>query len=89
MKTIWKFELDEKVVDQTLDMPENSHILHVGFQSNVCLWALVDTESKLANRTFAIHGTGNKINDWEHKIYIGTTHDIQLGLVWHVFEILK
>lgn len=75
MKTIWKYSLP----DQTrfmLDLPSVHRILAVQVQGDdVCLWALVDTETPKVPVAFRVLLTGAEIDQWEFRggaEYIGT-----------------
>lgn len=60
MKSIWKFKLEMKD-EQRILMPQNAAVLSVQVQHGFpCLWALVDTEETLSERTFIINGTGHQ-----------------------------
>jgi len=71
---------------QTIKMPNNAIILscqeqHMGFLS---IWAVVNPDAPLEDRTFEIIGTGNEVSVVPRN-YISTVVCGQL--VWHVFEI--
>lgn len=92
MKRIYKypFPVAGRV---TMKLPINAILLHVSAQpplepdpryQTACLWALVDPESPVENRTFHIYGTGHDISQPELLSFVGTW---QMGhLVWHLFE---
>ena len=95
MKIIYKYTLDRAGAEsQSVEMPKNARILHVGGQGEkVCLWALVDTDHLNELRHFRIYPTGGalpedlkedpRLADYGDT-YIGTAH---CGpFVWHVFE---
>jgi len=85
MKTIWKFPLELKGV-QNLSLPCGSEVLHVAIQNQeIFLWALVDTSMPSERREIEMIGTGNEIPDEERK-YISTV--VHNDLVWHVFELV-
>ena len=85
MKTIWKYEL-QVAGEQKINMPHNSRILSVQVQDiHPCIWALVDTERVLEERTFRIVGTGYPI-DFSTDKYIGTFQQFNGKLVYHLFE---
>lgn len=84
MLKIFKYPL--KLTDiQAIEIPEKASILSVDIQNGgICLWALVDPNSKLVNYKFAIIGTGNPIDDsYNLQMFIGTVQ--QPPFVWHVF----
>jgi hypothetical protein len=72
MKTVWKYEIDldqlkqhegDDAAEFICHMPTGSAPLHVDVQNGTpCLWALVDTERRLQQRTFLLVGTGHSIN---------------------------
>ena len=85
MRAIWKFpfRLGDRV---KLRMPSGAQILHVA-QSNepttsdLCIWALVDSEAAAVARTICIYGTGHPCME---QVHIGT---VEIGpFVWHVFD---
>ncbi len=83
MKTIWKFPIE--IIDHpSVQMPFGSMVLHAGAQNgNLFLWALVDPDEPMAERCFAIYGTGR--NGPESTTgYVGTIFDG--SFVWHIFE---
>lgn len=83
MKTIYKYPLN--LADrQSVDLPENSKILHVDFDPNgqICLWAEIDTDKVQQRRTIYIFGTGHDI-DREDVAHIGTVKDGPF--MWHFY----
>ena len=85
MQKIYKYNLD--IVDsQLVEMPYGAQILSVQQQqSELVMWAIVNTEQETVKREILIVGTGNPSNNhlWIMD-YIGI---VQLdGLVWHVFD---
>jgi hypothetical protein len=93
-RTIWKFDLDARD-RQTVDMPTDAEILHVGAQDptgrSVQLWALVEpTEPpiQVEDREFAIVGTGHAVPpDLTREGFLGSVITAGGALVWHVFEV--
>ena len=87
MRTIHKYLLP-LCNDFTIDMPNGAKILHVAHQGmDLMLWAQVDIEEELRKHRFSVLGTGHTIPDNISVLrYIGTAHNQQLGLVWHVFD---
>ena len=84
MITIWKYPF--AVQDQVkISMPKGAKIVHIESFRGPCLWALVDTERPIEQRTFYVFGTGHEIVDYQYKSYVGTL--IQPPFVWHFFEI--
>lgn len=85
MKTIWKFPLELKDL-QNISIPEGAEILTCAIQSGgVFLWAVVDPSLPLQRREIEMIGTGNQIPEEERR-YISTILDG--ALVWHIFEII-
>lgn len=85
MRKVWKFELFPAT---TLTMPKGSKILKVHEQDGkICLWALVDTETRKAeDRSFIVVGTGHTLPNEELE-YVGSTHHDGGTFVCHVFEV--
>ena len=86
-RQVWKYELHEG--RQDFEISIDAEILAVQNQSGVvCMWVLVNPESKKETRYFEIYGTGHDIgyDIGTSREYIGTA---QLGygtLVYHIFE---
>lgn len=98
MKTIFKYPLHNGPGQQTLMLPRDAEIIHVGEQGpqhSIFIWARVDPEnSPLDVRYFFIEMTGQRL-PFEHGCvdqHLGTVQikfdvDTQLDeLVLHVFE---
>lgn len=91
-KVIWKQALD--IVDvQTISIPEGAEVLSCAIQENLpTIWFLLDTDPVpvMKGRTFFICGTGRVFDAYEAPLkFIGTCHDDRLGLVWHIFEMVR
>lgn len=85
-KTIWKYDVSQGGI---FHIPIGAKILSVQAQQcDVCLWMLVDPDSKLEQRHFQIYGTGHPIPEIDDLEYIGTAVLNGLPLVWHVFEVI-
>ncbi len=85
MKTVWKFPLELKGLQNIL-IPEGSEILHCAIHNRaVYLWALVDPSLPLQRREIEMIGTGNEAPHEERK-YISTI--IDGAIVWHIFEVI-
>ena len=83
---IYKYALpiDKKFFD--LALPYGAKILAFQLQNGEpVIWALVDKDTVVDMRHFAIRGTGENMNDWRSTdTYIGT---VQMPpFVWHLFE---
>lgn len=83
MLTIYKYRLEEVPIN-TIMIPEDAKILHVGLQEDAPhIWVEVDTSKLLTKRIFYTIGTGHAIPDtvsthvgtWQHGSY-----------VWHLYE---
>lgn len=90
MNKIWKYTFEGGAA-QTFEMPEGATILSVQTQHDeVCLWAMVDPDSRRETRTFELIGTGNPVTNIPkgmRRTYRGTAQ--VGGFVWHVFEIRR
>ena len=83
MKTVFKYELQGK--DVILKLPLGAKILNVQLQNDrPVLWALVNPENELVDRSICIVGTGWDVED--NMEYINTY--MEGYFVWHVFEII-
>lgn len=88
MQTIWKFPL--RITDaQTVAMPTGAQILTAQVQyDELQVWAIVDPDRLLVERTFAIATTGHTLHCAPDK-YIAT-FQLQGGLfVGHLFEVVN
>jgi hypothetical protein len=81
---IWKYKL-AIIGEQKITMPDNAVSLSVQAQDgDVCLWAMVDEEAPLVERTFVIYETGQPISPVRYDNFLAT---VQIGsFVWHVFQ---
>lgn len=69
-----------------VDIPRDSKILCVNSQRNdICIWAMINTDSEMLSRTFNIFGTGWPMSG-RSITYIGTCQTHEGKFVWHVFE---
>lgn len=83
MKSVWKFVLHPHARNM---LPIGAKLLSVHAQgSDLCLWALVDTEADLENREFVIVGTGHEVPEHAGE-FVGTALLVGGQLVLHVFE---
>jgi len=89
MKRVYKYPID--ITDnQYVAMPKNAQILTAQVQNGKpCLWALVDPNAKIEERTIRIAGTGHSISDEEacRLVYVATLQMHNGSLVFHVFEV--
>jgi hypothetical protein len=95
VKTIWKFQLTEGIL-QKIPLPRGAEILHVGRQplypdlpgdgfGQLMLWAMVDSLAVVDEVRIWVVATGESLPedfDWS---YLGTAL-MPSGLVWHVFR---
>ena len=82
MKTVWKFPLTG--VESIITMPAKAKIVSAAIKDKtMVLWAEVDTEAPLDDRTFVVKGTGHRLNDLE--FYVATIQDPPF--VWHIYEV--
>lgn len=87
-RAIYKYDLT--IADTiSIKLPARAQMLHVGLQNGlVKLWALVQPDNPLTERTILVRGTGHDcstINDMT--IYMGTVITGSTGsLVLHFFE---
>jgi hypothetical protein len=83
--TIWKFALAIKD-EQEIGMPAGAEVLSVHAQYGaICLWALLNPDAAVEQRTFRIHGTGHLV--LEPGRFLGTVLMGDGDFVWHVFEV--
>lgn len=73
-------------LSQAIEMPAGAQILHVGVQMEqiVCIWALVDENAPMEERSFAVVGTGHPVP--ENTAHVGSVLMHGGAFVWHVFE---
>ncbi len=87
MKTIWKYTIP--IEDEfKLKIPVGYEVLYIGSQgTEVCLWALVETDNEQIEQTFRVFGTGHTIkHEGKDLKYIGTAQ--LMHYVWHVFRVI-
>jgi hypothetical protein len=84
MRTIWKYEIP--IADKfVLQMPITAKILTTQIQNGLpVMWAVVNTEEKLKERTFYLFGTGHRFPE-EHNVRYINTFQID-SFVGHLFE---
>lgn len=88
-KTIWKFDIPFQD-EFTLQMPMGAELLTIQTQHNFPkIWAIVEPNATVDNRTFRTIGTGHFMPEGKIGIYIGTYQIHQGDLVFHVFEIVE
>ena len=86
MKTIHKYPLT-LLKTQTITMPDEAKVMCVQTQGGIpCIWAAVDTDMPLVNRSFLTVGTGHEITV-DTLWYVGTYQQENGEFIWHVYEI--
>ena len=82
MKTIYKYTVTGR---SDTEMPVGALILQCNMQGkDFCMWALVDTDARIENRTFEVVGTGWELD--EDMSYVGTC--FEGSFVWHIVEVV-
>jgi len=83
--TIWKFPI--KVVEQQIvEMPQEAKILTVQVQyGQPCIWALVNPDCNVEERTIYTVGTGHPASHVAGCQYVGTYQLHEGQLVFHIF----
>lgn len=87
-QVIYEFPLGHGRGKVELEMPVGALVLDVAHQRGaICLWAMVDPDAPLQNRSFAVIGTGYVIPDEKYVslCHVKTVH--AKPFVWHVFEV--
>jgi len=84
---IYKYLLkQDPVASQTVEIPVDAKILHVGEQhGELYVWAMVNTESTVVNYKFFVLGTGVPIDHLEIVSKFVGSVQMSSGLVWHIF----
>lgn len=90
MRTIHKFEVAISKETQTIELPENSNIIHVEYlmpRRAIFMWAEVpaDLNAPKTPRQFRVFYTGDGIPN--NASYLGTTIDQYLPEAYHVYEL--
>lgn len=90
MKTIYKYPL-AWLDEQIINLPKDAMILSVVWiRGEICVYALVDTDAlETERRTIEIVGTGNPIppnTEPATRTFLGTVHNENQTLVFHIFE---
>lgn len=88
MDTIWRFSLP--ITDRPMiDMPRGAHVLSSPpssrNDSQIEIWAQVDTDQSVEKREFRIVGTGNPAPD-DCGRFVGSVITHGGVAVWHVYE---
>ena len=89
MRTIHRYILETEQVMQTIQMPEDSIILNAGLDTlnNLCIWAMIDTDTPIEDRQIFIFGTG-----WDVTTFIDEMGSLEYvnyvnvgEYTWHIF----
>jgi len=81
-RAIWKFTL--KLGDQSVEMPRNAKVVHVGAQGdNCCVWLEVAPKSARIARVFRVVMTGEEYDDSLGLMPLGSAQ-LACGIVAHV-----
>jgi len=93
MRKIFKYDISVNDRVNTLKMPKLAEVVHVEVQipqdpTTVQMWAIVEPDTELIERTFVVVGTGHDIPD-NNIIYRGTAICYGGQLVWHVLELVQ
>lgn len=82
MRVVYKYAIIQPVTRVT--MPASSRVVSFREQNGLYfIWALVDTDLPLTERTFAVYDTGDEIKH-ENIRHIGTL--VHNNLIRHLFE---
>ena len=72
---------------QQIMMPEVSEVMSFGLDPNnqLAIWVVVDTNTAITGKSFALFGTGHYIpgDVWDSYKFVGTC--VQMQFVWHLF----
>jgi hypothetical protein len=87
--TIYKYKLNQGRVNQ-IQMPMDASVISVGLDpmEDICIWALVETDNDMDERTFFVAGTGWDITeDLLEFTEISSLGTVRQGpFMWHIFE---
>lgn len=83
MKRIFKYVLTGEVSRSIVSMPAMASVIHFAVQDDkFCIWAIVDDEGPVGDRTFWVRPTGGAVVEGTYFLF--TTLDGPF--VWHLFE---
>jgi hypothetical protein len=89
MRTIYKYTLPFMEVSK-LKLPKGAKVIRCdGFDGFIFMWAIIDTEAEIEERTFYLFKTGAKMPDdiLERYRYLGCgAIFVQMELMMYVFE---
>lgn len=90
MRTIWKFSIPNRHKTDVFSVPMPLGSLPLFFAKQdgaLTLWAEVDSDQVVCDKTFLVVGTGYQIDvPSDSRRYVGTCFDGPF--VWHLFEIV-
>lgn len=89
MKVIYKYRLPFQEVSQ-VTLPQDATIIRIaGENGAIWIWAIVDTDLPLEDRTFHLFKTGGQMPDDIHRyVYLGCgAIFVQMELMMYVFEL--
>ncbi len=89
---VFKYPLEVMSGVQTLDIPEDAAILHIGSQDDkIMMWYEVNPAEDIKQSHFRVYATGEPIQKYstkwgdEYPDHLGT---VQMGkFVWHVYRL--
>ena len=85
MRSVWKFPLT--TTRQKVKIPQPGIVRCVAWQDgNPTVWAEVDTEQAVRERTFLVVPTGSRWDPEHEMVYLGTA--MGESLVFHVYELV-
>lgn len=88
MKTIFKYRLPFMEVSK-VTMPKGANIIRIdGIDGAIWIWAIIDTDAPMVERTFELFKTGGEMpDDIDEYVYHGCgAIFIQMELMMYVFE---
>ena len=72
-----------------IELPDNSKCCDIQSQNNsIYMWCMVDINAPLIKRRYKIFGTGHTIENVENLHFLKTVQLENIGLVFHVFEVM-
>lgn len=89
MLTIYKYKLNQSGINK-IQMPMDASVISVGLDpmEDICIWAIVETDNDMEERTFFVAGTGWDITeDLLEFTEISSLGTVRQGpFMWHIFE---
>ncbi len=88
MRTVYKYPMQMVGGEQIVRMPIGSNVLACQNQGeDPQLWAEVNDQNDMTDRTFIIVGTGHPLPEGASLKFIDTFQMVGGSLIFHVFEI--